>query len=85
VILVRMLKRRDAASVVVAVAAGLILYFMLNNLAAPLASRVTSHPITITSWKDQYLYPLVLAAIELLVLEVVGWLYVWTYAGLRKK
>ena len=84
-VLVKMLKRRDGSSVVVAVAVGLVLYFLLNNLSAPLASKVTSHPISVANWKDQYLYPLVLAVIELVILEILGWIYIWVNAGLNKK
>jgi hypothetical protein len=37
------------------------------------------------SWKVTYLYPVVLAILEILVLELIGWIYVWSTTGAKKK
>jgi len=76
-VVVRMLKRRDAASVVIAVAVALILYALVSAVSDPLASNLSDrNPVPVSDWHTQYLYPVVLAAIELIALEILGWIYV---------
>ncbi|MBX4197609.1 hypothetical protein KW801_03595 [Candidatus Saccharibacteria bacterium] len=85
-ILVKVLKRKDASSVVVAVAVGLVIFTFVSSITERLASRLSSrNPQPVVDWHSQYLYPLVLAVLELLVLEILGWLYVWAVVGMKKK
>jgi hypothetical protein len=83
-VVVKILKRRDASSVVVAVVVAIIVSGMLVAVTAHLAGWISglsegqySNPASSTGWQEQYLYPVVQAALQLLALEVLGWLYVW--------
>lgn len=86
-VLVKVLKRRDASSAVVAIAVGLITFSFVSAVTEELASKISSrNPSPVGGdWHSQYLYPLVLAILELLVLEVLGWIYVWTAGSMKKK
>jgi len=86
-VLVRMLKRKDAASVVVAVVVGFIVYNFLNGVVEPWASDLSSKTTSTVGgdWHDQYLYPSLLAALELLVLEVLCWAYVALNSSFKSK
>jgi hypothetical protein len=82
----RILKRKDAASVVVAVVLGFVVYGFLSGIAEPWASDLSSRTTAVASdWHDQYLYPVLLAVLEVLVLEVLSWLYVWSVASAKQK
>jgi hypothetical protein len=73
----KVLKRRDASSVVVAVVIGLILAQLLPSLTERLASVLSGVDVSVgAGWQDQYLQPVVNALLQLLLLEVVLW--VWT-------
>jgi hypothetical protein len=77
----RILKRKDAASVVVAVVLGFVVYAFLSSVAEPLARELSGNSVTATGdWHDQYLYPTVLALLEIVFLEVFAWAYVWVIA-----
>lgn len=86
-VLVRMLKRKDAASVVVAVVVGFIIYAFLSTIAEPLADKLVSRNPSLVSgdWQTQYLFPAVLAAIELVALEVLSRIYIWAGSLSGKK
>jgi flagellar biosynthesis protein FlhB len=84
-VLVQVLKRKDASSVVVAVVVAMVLYQVVQTIPAKWAGwlsglqdgQYTTYTNGNTDWKGQYLYPIVFAILELLVLEVVVRLYVW--------
>jgi len=85
-VVVKMLKRRDAASVVVAVVVAMILYALVSALSDPVSSSLSDrNPSPVSDWHSQYLYPIVLAVVELVVLEVLGWVYVWVNSAFRQK
>ena len=85
-ILVKFLKRMDAVSVVVAIIVALILSQMINTIVGPWANRLsTVGPHQSVDWHNQYLYPVVAAALQLLLLEVLGWVLVWLSMGMKKK
>ena len=90
-LIVKVLKRKDAASVVVAVVVALILHQLVQMVTPELASRLsgadgfsgfdTGGP----GWQTQYLHPVVWAALQLLLLEVLCWVYVFVHGMFSKK
>ena len=74
---IKVLKRKDASSVVAAVAVGLVLYSLVSAIATPLAKEadLTSATTNIGEWQVLYLNPIVTAVLSLILLEVVLWLY----------
>ncbi len=85
-VIITLLKRRDGASVVVAVVVGLILASLLSSVAEPLASEISlRNPETTGDAGTLYLYPVVFAALQLLALEVLSWLYVGLNAFTKSK
>jgi flagellar biosynthesis protein FlhB len=91
-VLVKVLKRRDASSVVVAILVAMILFNLVQTITAKWAGSLSglsnnqyaSYMSPGTGWKGQYLYPVVYALLELLVLEVLGWIYVWASSAFKK-
>lgn len=81
---IKVLKRRDASSVVVAIVIGWIVAQMLPALTAKLAGDVSgvsdgqyiAYAVPGADWQAQYLYPVVHALLQLVLLEIVLW--VWT-------
>lgn len=81
-VLVKMLKRRDASSVLVAVLLAIIISQPLQNDTARLANKI----VGINGagygagggWKNQYLVPVVWAILQIIVLEILAWIYVWS-------
>jgi hypothetical protein len=83
-VLIKILKRRDASSIVVAILIAMI-------VSQPL-SMMTGKPASIISgisgdqgyfyggpggdWQNQYLFPVVWALLQLLILEILGWILV---------
>ena len=79
-LLVKVLKRRDASSVVVAVVVGFVLYQLVSTVTprwASWLSNTNKSAYGSVDWKAEYLYPVVMAVLELLILEVLGWVAVW--------
>jgi hypothetical protein len=90
-VLVKVLKRKDATSVIVAIVLAMIVYQLLNAVCARWAGQLAGLDdgqfVNYTSgndWQSQYLQPVLLAAIEIIVLEVLGWVYVW-FSSMMKK
>lgn len=94
-VLIKVLKRKDASSVLVA-----ILIAMIIN--QPL-SMMTGKPATIISglghkqggfmwfgygpdggWQSQYLFPIVWIIVQLVVLEILGWILIFLSKPFRK-
>lgn len=80
-----MLKRRDASSVVVAVAVALIVVNFLGSVTTYLSGRLaglhngqygSAYPGS--GWKGEYLYPFIQAVFELVLLEILAWIYIWS-------
>lgn len=91
VITAKVLKRRDAASVIVAVVIAMILWQMVSSVTNPLAGQLSGlsdgqygAPFP-GGWQSQYLQPIVWAALQFIVLEVVLWLHGMVHASLFKK
>ncbi|MDQ3123736.1 MAG: hypothetical protein M3Q14_03590 [bacterium] len=71
--IVKVLKRRDAASVVVAVVLAMILLPVLQSTTAYLASDLVGTNSVFgaaPSWKELYLQPLVAALFQVVLLEL---------------
>jgi hypothetical protein len=91
-VLVKILKRRDASSVVVAILLAMIISQPLNQATSPLAGHLsglkdgqyfgTAPPGAGTSY---YVYLVVWAILQLVILELLGWLYVWAVSSSKKK
>ena len=82
---IKVLKRKDASSVVVAVVIALIIYQMLPALTERLASIIGGVDVSIgAGWQDQYLQPVVGAVLQLLLLEVILWVWAALAASMKK-
>ncbi len=83
-VLVQILKRKDASSIVVAVVVAMIISQVLgvmSNLAGWLSGlhngQYPGYSFPGSGWKGEYLYPFVLAILQLLLLEVLVRVYIW--------
>jgi hypothetical protein len=82
-VLVKILKRKDASSVLVAILIAIILQPLLGTMAH-LAGTISgldngqypSGAYPGSGWKGEYLYPVVLAVIQIVLLEVLAWIYI---------
>jgi hypothetical protein len=86
-VLVKILKRRDASSIVLAIVVGsLLLQFLqtVTNKWAIKISNVNYGPVPY-HWKEDLLMPAVWLLLALIVLEVLCWLWVWGAAAVKKK
>jgi hypothetical protein len=90
-VLVKILKRRDASSVVVAILVATILLSVVQTIPAKWAGWISGlhngqYPAYVSSdWKAQYLFPVVYAILQLLVLEVLAWIYIGATGSMKKK
>ena len=83
-ILVKILKRKDAFSVIVAVLLAMIISQPLTSTTIPLTNTLTAkHGNGLygtgyygNGWTNEYLFPIVWALLQILVLEILGWVYV---------
>ncbi len=93
---VKVLKRKDASSVILAVVVAMFVLQFVTSVTLELASRVAlwqwdkataNNPGFYPSggWQTTYLTPLVALILELLVLEVLVWVYVWLHSAFSKK
>lgn len=69
--IVKILKRRDAASVVVAVVLALILLGILSTLTSDLATYLSGIETTGTEWRENIVLPLIQGALEIILLEAL--------------
>jgi len=91
-VLVKMLKRRDASSVLVAILVALIVWQPLAEETARLSAKISgvsggqyAYSAPGAGWKGEYLMPLVSVVVQLLVLEILGWIYVLGMGSMKKK
>ena len=78
-VIIRVLKRKDASSVVVAIIVALIVLTVLGNVTAELTNEITGVNQAFQggpSWEEIYLQPTVSAVLQLLALELLCWLYI---------
>jgi hypothetical protein len=82
---IKVLKRRDASSVVVAIVIGLIVAQLLPSLTERLASVLSGVDVSVgAGWQDQYLQPVLNALVQLLLLEVILWVWTALVASMKK-
>lgn len=83
----KVLKRKDAASVIVAVAVGMLLYQFVSHIGVALADRFSTFEVDgvgSPDWQDHYLVPFIALLVQLLLLEAVIWLYSAINAAVSK-
>lgn len=83
-VFVKILKRRDGSSVVVAVVTALIIVNFLGSVTQYLAGKLANlhsgqygSAFPGTGWRGEYLYPFLQAVFSLILLEILCWIYVW--------
>jgi hypothetical protein len=91
-VLVKILKRRDAASVLIAILLAIIIQPVLattsrlaGNIAGLKSGQYASGVFPGAGWKGEYLYPVVLAILEVILLEILVWTYVLATGSMKKK
>lgn len=81
-ILVKVLKRKDASSVIVAIITAMIVQQPLMTMTTKPASIISGDNVQGYAygpggdWQQQYLFPIVQALLQLLVLEVLCWIVI---------
>ena len=90
--LVKILKRKDASSVIVAILLAMVIQqplFMLTSKPANIISGVKGNSPYFYgpggNWHSQYLYPIVWVIVEIVVLEVMAWIIVLGGQPFRRK
>lgn len=84
-VIVRILKRKDAASVVVAIVVGLVITQLVSSLMSELSNKLAGVDTLRglgTDWKGGYLQPILYAALQLVLLEILAWIYIWVHDAL---
>jgi len=92
-VLIKILKRKDGASLVVGVILAMIAAQTLPSLTAGLAGNLLglevgqylAYSFPYGGWVATYLHPVLSALLQLLLLEVLAWVYVWAASGNDKK
>lgn len=69
---IKVLKRKDASSVVVAIALALIAYQMLPALTSDLATYLSGiETDSVTEWRESVVFPLVNGLLQVILLEAI--------------
>ena len=81
-VLVKILKRKDASSVIVAIVLALIISSYLPSLLFELANKLAgvdrgTYGAPGGDWKSMYLHPTILLILEVLVLEIMARVFVF--------
>jgi hypothetical protein len=91
-VLLQILKRRDASSVLVAILLAMIISQPLNQITSPLAGHLTGlkagqyfGTVPPGSGSSYYAYLIVWALLQLVILEFLAWIYVWAVSAAKKK
>jgi hypothetical protein len=85
-VIIRVLKRKDGASLVVGVALGLLLANLLTVLPQDLAFRISGLETNAggaLGWKSTYLQPILVFLLQVILLEILVWIYVWVVDALK--
>ena len=73
---------------VVAIVVALIITQLLSSVMSELATKlagIESVRNISSDWKSTYLQPVFYAALQLLLLEVLTWIYIWVHDALSTK
>jgi hypothetical protein len=92
-LLVKILKRKDASSVLVAVLMALIVWQPLTQETAKPAAKLLglnnnqylSYSPPGGDWKSQYLFPVVWVIVQVIVLEILAWVYIFATKPMSRK
>jgi len=92
-VLVKLLKRKDASSVLVAVLVALIVWQPLMQETARLSAKISglsggqfsAYSAPGSGWKGEYLFPIVSVIVQLIVLEILAWIYVLAKRPMSRK
>jgi hypothetical protein len=86
-LLVKILKRKDASSIIVAIVIGSVLLQFVETITNRWATKLAhvNYGPQYFHWKEDYLLPVVWFVLELIVLEVLCWLYVGLTGSMKKK
>lgn len=90
---ISVLKRKDGASVIVAVVIAIIIGSVLPGLTSGLANTLSgatdgqtySSAYPGANWQTRYLQPIVWALLQLILLELIVWLYGSAKSNMGKK
>lgn len=82
-LIIKVLKRKDGSSVVVAVVLALLLLTLLSAWSMEATYKLTNEagmyggPASFSGgWKNTYLYPAISTAVQLVILELLLWVWV---------
>lgn len=89
----RVLKRKDGASIVVAVVVAMIIGQPLPGLTSGLANTLSgatdgqtfSSSFPSANWQTRYLQPVIWALLQLILLELLIWLYGSAKSSMKNK
>lgn len=85
-VIVKVLKRKDATSVVLAVVVALIVAGFISSPSLDLSTKIVSGQGGLfDNWKNVYLQPAVYAALQLITLELLGRVYVWVSEQIKNR
>ncbi|HZP55277.1 MAG TPA: hypothetical protein VFB03_00705 [Candidatus Saccharimonadales bacterium] len=92
-ILVKILKRKDASSVLVAIILAMIIQQPIVSMTGKPASIISglSGPQygfnygPGSGWQGEYLFPIVWALLEIVVLEVLVWIFIFLAMPFKKR
>jgi len=85
---VKVLKRKDGAALVVGISVGLVVSQFITVITQDLTTRVTNMGITGPigqGWRSAYFMPIVTAVLQLLALEILIRVYVAVHNALSNK
>lgn len=83
----KVLKRKDALSVVVAIVLGMILVQVFQMWSMPLTSEIvsSSYGYSAPGWKEAYLSPAISGLLSLAFLEAALWAWVAINGSMKSK
>ena len=90
-ILVKILKRKDASSVLVAILLAMVIQqplYMMTGKPASIISGLSGNQFGFgygPGWQSQYLYPVVWALVQIAALEILAWIIVLAKWPLKRK
>jgi len=89
-VLIKVLKRKDASSVLVAIILAMIISQPLTTTTMRISSKISDLGNNGPyggggDWKTQYLFPIVWALVQIVVLEILGWIAVFGAMPFKRK
>jgi len=85
--IIKVLKRKDGATLVVAIALGFIVGNFISTVGYPLASKLAYVGQTDQAqgsgpgWRFDYLIPTLTLIAGIIILELLIWIYVWIHGA----